>query len=235
MHSYTASSAGDIDPDVDGPNIAADNATGLCVSRARVTVDAASRVAAAVVVAVDTAPGAVAGTVHPVDVPAIADRATTAGHYWTIDGPPAVDAAVLLRPFADSVAFAQPSAVASAAEESGLAGLGFAVFGFSQPVAVVAVARTGAAAALALVVFGFFQLGAVVAVAQTGAAAVELAAPALAAVVVFVQFSVGSAAAVVAALVAVVAVCVPASLDAVGQFSAHSTGRSSRGVTQRQE
>jgi hypothetical protein len=88
-----------------------------------VTVDAASRVAVAVVVAVDTAPGAVAGTVHPVDVPAIADLATTAGHYWTIDGPLAVDAAVLIRPFADSVAFAQPSAVVSAAEESGPAGL----------------------------------------------------------------------------------------------------------------
>lgn len=233
-HSCTASSAGDIDPDVNGPNIAADNATGLCVARARVTVDAASRVAVAAVVAVDTAPGAVAGTVHPVDVPAIADRATTAGHYWTIDGPLAVDAAVLMRPFADSVAFAQPSAVVSAAEESGPAGLEYTVFGFFQLGVVVAAAQTGAAAALALVVFGFFQPGAVVAVAQTGAAAVELAAPALAAVVVFVQFSVGSAA-VVAELVAVVAVCVLASLGAVGQFSAHSTGRSSRGVTQRQE
>jgi hypothetical protein len=230
-HSYTASSAGDVDPDVSGPNIAADSATGLCVALARVTVDAASRVAVAVVVAVDTAPGAVAGTVHPVDVPAIADRATTAGHYWTIDGPPAVDAAVLPRRFADFVAFARPSAVASAAEESGPAGPEFAVFGFSQPVAVVAVAQTGAAAALALVVFGFFQLGAVVDVAQTVAAAVELAAPVLAAVVVFVQFSAGSA----AELLAVVAVCVPASLGAVGQFSAHSTGRSSRGVTQHQE
>lgn len=231
-HSCTASSAADTDPDVTGQNIAADNATGLCGARARVTVDAASRVAVAAAVAVDTAPGAVAGTVGPVDGPAIADRATTAGHYWTIDDYPAVDAVVLLRQPADSVASAQPSAAAAAAAEgSDPARLEFAVPGFSEPVAVVAVAQTGAAVALAL--FGFSQP---IAFAQTGAAAVELAALGLAVAVVFVQLSVDSATAV-ADLVAVaelVVVCVPVSVGAVGQFSAHLPGHSSQGVTRRQ-
>src|SRR6185436_13745689 len=187
---YTASSDGDTDPDVDDPNIAVDNATGLSVARARVTDDAASRVAVAAAVAVDTAPGAVAGTVRPVDGPAIADpvtpaghcstidglladRVTPVGHCSTIDGRPAVGAAVLpLRP--DSVAFARPSAVCAAAEGSGPAVVDSAVFGFSQPVAVVALAQTGAAAALGLAVPGFYQR--VVVAAQTGAAAVEPAA-----------------------------------------------------------
>src|SRR5262249_32728154 len=153
--------------------------------RARATDDAASRVAVAAAVAVDTAPGAVAGTVRLV-VGSIADRARaghrlyvhatayraalagrrlyvhaiadreTAGRCLTIDGHSAVGAALLQRQPAEPAAYARTSAVGAVA----LPAADFAVSGFSQPVAV---AQTDAAVAPDPAVPDFDRRAAVVA------------------------------------------------------------------------
>jgi len=201
-----ASSVGDTDPDVHDPDIAAGNATGRYVDPALRSVDAASRVAAVVAVAVDTAPDALAGTavaaaVSIAPTAAIVADGTIADPDWTVDEPAAGFAALARQPpgSADAV---QPSVADAAVERPGPAGLESAVFGFYQPVAVV-----------------------------EPAAAAALAAPGFAVFVVVVQLSVGSAAAELAEPAAVVAVCVPASVGALVQFSAHSLGRLSPGVT----
>ena len=210
----SGSSVSDTDPVVCDPDIVADNAAARYVVRALRAVDVASRVAAAVAVAVDTAPPAVAGTVDPVvaaapSPAAIAAVVTCAAPVFAVDEPAAGSAALARQPPGSAVCV-EPSVVDAAVEGSGPAGLESAVFGFSQPAAVAVVV-----------------------------AAVELAEPVPAVFVVVVQLSVGSAAAepavvVVVVVVVAVAVCVAASVGAVLQFFAHSFRRLCRGVTRRQ-